>query len=225
MAIFKSKKDLVYEHVRSEILNGNFPPGKRLVIDTLASELGVSQIPIREALQQLQAEGFVTCEPHVGPSVATIEPEDIWETFQLLEALEVVSCRSACRRMSDEDIQAMASMVEAMDALLDEPEEWSQANQRFHQSLCEWGRTKTVKTLMLNVLAKWNRLRHYYLKDVFLKRLDLSQQDHRDLFLALRGRDAERAEQVVRRHNQRALSDYVTYLKSIAHDDTAPARQ
>ena len=221
MAIFKSKKELVYEHLRTEILNGDLPPGKRLVIDTLASELGVSQIPIREALQQLQAEGFVTFEAHVGPSVATIEPDEIWEIFQLLEALEVVSCRAACRRMSDEEIQAMEAMVEAMDSFTESPEEWSRANQRFHQVLCEWGQTKMVKHLMFNVLAQWNRLRHYYLKDVFVKRIDLSQQDHCDLVQALRNRDAENAEQIVRRHNQRALSDYVIYLESIGHHNTA----
>ena len=215
MATFKSKKELVYDHLRSEILNGNFPPGKRLVIDSLSSELGVSQIPIREALQQLQAEGFVTFEAHVGPSVATIELDEIWEIFQLLEALEVVSCRAACRRMSDEDIQEMDTMLETMDKLTEKPDEWSQANQRFHQALCEWGQTRMVKNLMFNVLAQWNRLRHHYLKNVFLKRLDLSQQDHRDLVQALHARDADTAEQVVRRHNQRALSDYVAYLETI----------
>ncbi len=220
MATFKSKKELVYDRLRADILNGNLPPGKRLVIDGLASELGVSQIPIREALQQLQAEGFVTFEAHVGPSVTTIEPDEIWEIFQLLEALEVVSCRAACRRMSDKDIHAMEAMVRAMDTLTEKPEDWSQENQRFHQALCDWGQTTIVKNLMFNVMAQWNRLRHHYLKDVFLKRLDLSQQDHLDLVEALGRRDAETAEQVVRRHNQRALSDYVAYLESIDHNDT-----
>lgn len=220
MATFKSKKELVYDHLRQAILNGAYPPGKRLVIDSLAAELGVSQIPIREALQQLQAEGFVTFESHVGPRVAPIEPDGIWEIFQLLEALEVISCRAACQHMRDVDIQAMQALVDSMDALTENPEEWSQGNQRFHQALCEWGQTKIVKNLMINVMAQWNRLRHYYVKDVLQKRLDLSQRDHRDLVQALGNRDAEQAEQVVRRHNQRAFSDYVAYLESIGHMST-----
>ncbi len=145
--------------------------------------------------------------------------DEIWEIFQLLEALEVVSCRAACRRMSDKDIHTMEAMVRAMDTLTEKPEDWSQENQRFHQALCDWGQTTIVKNLMFNVMAQWNRLRHHYLKDVFLKRLDLSQQDHLDLVEALGRRDAETAEQVVRRHNQRALSDYVAYLESIDHND------
>jgi DNA-binding GntR family transcriptional regulator len=217
MATFKSKRDLVYDHLRAEILRGIYPPGKRLVIDGLASELGVSQIPIREALQQLQAEGFVIFEPHVGPRVAAIDPDMIWEIFQLLEALETVSCRAACRHMSDADILAMERMVSAMDSLSHNPEKWSQENQRFHQTLCEWGQTTLVKNILSNVLDQWNRLRQYYLKDVLVKRLDLSQHDHRDLLEALRDRDVERAEQIARRHNQRALSDYVAYLQSTGH--------
>jgi DNA-binding GntR family transcriptional regulator len=217
MAIFKSKKELVYDQLRAEILNGTYPPGKRLIIDGLASELGVSQIPIREALQQLQAEGFVIIEPHVGPRVAPIEIDVIWEIFQLLEALEIISCRAACQHMSAADLLGMEQMLHTMDALLDDPEQWSQENQHFHYALCEWGHTRLVKNLMTNVLDQWNRLRHYYLKDVLEKRLDLSQRDHWDLLSALRDRDSKRTEQIVQRHNQRALADYLAYLESAGH--------
>jgi DNA-binding GntR family transcriptional regulator len=214
MAVFKSKKELVYDRLRMEILNGSHPPGERLVIDALASELGVSQIPIREALQQLQAEGFIVFESHVGPRVAPIEPDVIWEIFQLLEGLEIISCRAACQRMTDDDIRKMEHMVDEMDAFLDNAEQWSQENRRFHNALCEWGCTTLVKNIMSNILAQWNRVRHYYMKDVFVKRVDLSHKDHRELVQALYDRDVERAEHIVRRHNQRSYSDYVEYLRS-----------
>jgi len=214
MAEFKSKKDLVYEHLRTEILQSTYPPGKRLIIDGLSAELGISQIPIREALQQLQAEGLVTMEPHVGFRVAELEANVIWEIFQLLEVLEAISCRAACRHITDEDIESIEQILRTMDMLLDAPDQWSQQNRRFHQTVCEFGRTTLVKNLMSYVLDQWNRLRQYYLKDGLIKRLDLSQQDHWELLGALRDRDAERAEQVVRQHNQRALSDYVAYLQS-----------
>lgn len=214
MAIYKSKKELVYDHLRTEILQGAYPPGQRLVIDSLAGELGVSQIPIREALQQLQAEGLVTFAPHVGPRVAPIEPELIWEIFQLLEGLEVISCRAACRRMSDAELEELEQIVRAMDDLLDHPDRWSEENQRLHRTLCEWGRTTVVRGFMENVLAQWNRVRRYYVKDVFSKHLDLSQRDHRELVQALRERNITEAERVVRQHNQRAYADYEAYLST-----------
>ncbi len=70
---FRSKKEAVYDTLRNAILQGDLKPGARLVIDKLAAELGVSQIPIREALQQLEGEGFVTIEPYVGVTVSDLQ--------------------------------------------------------------------------------------------------------------------------------------------------------
>ncbi len=212
---YKSKKELVYDHLRTAILHGAFQPGERIVIDGLTAQLGVSQIPIREALQQLQAEGFVVMEPHIGPRVASIEASLICEVFQLLESLEVISGRAACQHISESNLQNMERMLRSMDAMCDDLEQWSQANVRLHYSLCDWGETLLVKSLMTNVLDQWDRLRHYYLKDVLVKRIDLSQQDHWALYHALKARDVEQTEHIARQHNQRALADYASYLRSI----------
>lgn len=220
---YKSKKELVYDHLRTQILQGAFQPDERIVIDGLAAQLGVSQIPIREALQQLQSEGFVVMEPHVGPRVAPIDPSLISEVFQLLEVLEVISSRAACQHISERELAEMETMLQKMDRLLevsDDPEQWSQENQRFHYSLCDWGGTLLVRSLLSKVLDQWDRLRHHYLRDVLLKRIDLSQRDHWELFEALRARDADQAEQIARRHNQRALADYVEYMQSTDQIET-----
>jgi DNA-binding GntR family transcriptional regulator len=217
LSTFKTKKDLVYDHLRSEILRGTFAPGERIVIDGLASQLGVSQIPIREALQQLQAEGFVEMEPHIGPRVTEIHASLICEIFQLLEALEVISGRVACQRMSSVNLDEMEQILRNMDTLSDDLEQWSKENERFHYSICDWAGTGLVKNLMNNVLDQWDRLRHYYLKDVLVYRIDQSQRDHWELFEALRARDVDQVEQISRRHNQRALAAYVEHLKATGH--------
>jgi DNA-binding GntR family transcriptional regulator len=171
---FKSKKDLVYEHLRTEILRGTFAPGDRIVIDGLAAQLGVSQIPIREALQQLQAEGFVVIEPHIGPRVAEIHVSLICEIFQLLEALEIISSQAACQRMNQTNLDGMETILQRMDALKNDPEQWSQENEHLHSAICDWAGTGLVKNLMGNVLDQWDRLRHYYLRDVFIYGIDQS---------------------------------------------------
>jgi len=214
LSSFKSKRDLVYEHLRTEILRGTFAPGDRIVIDGLASQLGVSQIPIREALQQLQAEGFVVMEPHIGPRVAEIHAGLICEVFQLLEALEVISSRAACQRMKNDHFDDMQQILRHMDTLGDDLEQWAHENERLHYAICEWARTGLVKNLMSNVLDQWDRLRHYYLKDVFVHRIEQSQREHWEIFDALRARNADRAEQIIRRHNRRALDAYVKHLQA-----------
>ena len=116
-SIFRSKKEVVYDLLRENILQGKYKPGSRLVIDELAVTLGVSQIPIREAMRQLEADGFVTIEPYVGATVAQLNAEFIFEVFALLEHLEIISSRAACRVMSDEDLQQLAAMIDQMEVV------------------------------------------------------------------------------------------------------------
>src|SRR5690242_5219433 len=95
--VFRSKKDAVLDALRTAIIKGAFKPGARLVIDELAAHFGTSAIPVREALQQLQAEGLVIIQPYAGATVTLIEANLIVEIFELLEAFELISGRAACQ--------------------------------------------------------------------------------------------------------------------------------
>lgn len=211
-----SKKDLVARELRSAILSGQLSPGTRLIIDDLARRLKVSPIPVREALQQLQADGYVLIEPYLGAKVAPIEAESITEVFSLLETMEVVSSKAACRHMSDEDLLMLESIVATMDNLLSDPEQWSQENRRFHQFICERSGTRLIGSLMSKVLDHWDRLHRYFLKDVFAQRLATAQRQHREILRALRARDPVKVELLIRQHNQDSLSAYEKYLRQSA---------
>ena len=217
LSTFKSKKELVYEFLRAEILRGTFEPGSRIIIGDIALQLGVSQVPIREALQQLQAEGFVVMESHIGPRVAEIHAHLIWEIFQLLEALELISSREACARMQTPQFDAMETLLHSLDELDENSYLWSQENTRLHLVLCDWGQTALVKSVMSTVLSQWDRLRNHYLKDMLHHRKEHAQQEHWTLFAALRQRDVPRIERVVREHNRNALARYVKQLTDNGH--------
>jgi DNA-binding GntR family transcriptional regulator len=210
---FRSKKEFAYDALRDTILEGQLEPGARLVIDELAAALGVSQIPVREALQQLQADGFVTIEPYVGARVTEIDASLICEVFDLMEALEVISGRAACLHMSEDSLAEMESRLRAMDALVTDAERFSQENARLHQFICERGGTPLVARLMAKVLAHWDRLRRHYLQDVFDRRVGKAQQEHWRVYEALGTRDADHVEQVIREHNQAARTAYTDYLE------------
>src|SRR5258708_12999141 len=98
-----SKKDLVKQALREAILSGELAPGTRLIIDDLANQLGVSPIPVREALQQLQADGYVEIQPFLGTRVTPIEAEPLVEVFSLLETIEFVSSRYACLHLPESE--------------------------------------------------------------------------------------------------------------------------
>ena len=214
---FKSKRELVYEFLRTEILRGTFEPGSRLIIGDLATQLGVSQVPVREALQQLQAEGFVVMEVHMGPRVAEIHAHLIWEIFQLLEALEVISSREACARMQAAEFEAMENRLRTLDDVDENSHQWSYENTRLHLCICDWGETMLVKSVMSTVLDQWDRLRNYYLRNMFQHRKESAQQEHWALFTALQQRDLDRVERIVRAHNRNALARYVEQLTAHGH--------
>ena len=208
----RSKKELVSETLRHAILNGELLPGTRLVIDDLAKQLGVSPIPVREALQQLDADGYIVLEPYLGAKVAPIEAESVIEVFSLLETMEVVSSRTACQHLSEADFSALEMILLKMDSLVNEPELWSQENRNFHSFICEKSGTRLIGSLMSKVLDHWDRLHRYFLKDVFARRLGQAQREHWEILKSLRTRDPARTETVVRQHAQAAMSAYQKHL-------------
>src|SRR5271157_5830459 len=163
----RSKKELVTKTLRNAILSGELIPGTRLVIEDLAKQLGVSPIPVREALQQLGADGYVLIEPYLGARVAPIEAESVVEVFSLLETMEVVSSRAACQHMSDSDFNVLEEILVKMDSLIGDPELWSQENRHFHNYICDKSGTRLIGSLMSKVLDHWDRLHRYFLRDVY----------------------------------------------------------
>jgi DNA-binding GntR family transcriptional regulator len=211
----RSKKELVTKTLRDAILNGELIPGTRLVIEDLAKQLGVSPIPVREALQQLDADGYVAIEPYLGARVAPIEAESVAEVFSLLETMEVVSSRAACQHMSDSDFNVLQEILVKMDSLIGDPELWSQENRHFHKYICDKSGTRLVGSLMSKVLDHWDRLHRYFLTDVFARRLPQAQREHWKILKTLRTRDPAETEAVIREHAQASLTAYTKYLSGM----------
>ncbi len=208
---FRRKSEVAYLWLRDEIIGGTLPGGERLVIDDLAVKLGISPIPIREALSQLQAEGFVIFKPHVGATVTEIYPALAYEIFGLLEAVEVVCGRIICMHNDDKFLDYLETLLLELDKIVDEPERFSQANAHFHQQICQQAGAMLMENVASIVWLHWDRLRRHYLATVFAPQTKIAQNEHWELLFALRARNAEQTEEVSRRHNRRALEAYRNY--------------
>lgn len=217
--VFRSKNEVVYDLLHQAILRGDYQQGERVVIDDVAVKLGVSSIPIREALRQLEADGFVEIAPYVGATVTDISADSVFEIFALLETMEAISARSACRCMDEAEIDKLADLVQQMDASMDDPENWSKLNKAFHLQICEYAHTGLIKEMMRKVLDHWDRLRLYYMKDVLGLRVEMAQAEHRQIMAAFYGRHADEVERHIRAHNQNALAAYNNYLQAAGHLD------
>ena len=209
---FRSKPEVVHDMLRASIIHGEYKRGERLVIDEVAARLGVSQIPVREAVRQLEADGLVSFEPYTGATVTQFDPNLAFEIFALLESLEVISGRRACACMSDAEIDELATVVDRMDSCVAEPETWSELNREFHLLICRFAGVQLVERVLDNTLDHWDRLRLHYVKDVLQQRIPEAQQEHRALIEAFRRRAPDEIERLLRTHNQGALGAYVELM-------------
>src|SRR6185437_3746677 len=104
----------VYQQILDGIVSLRFAPGARLIENSLAVDLGVSRLPVREALRQLEREQLVVIHPNRGASVAALTPRDADEIYTLRIALEALAARLAAENAGGEQIRAMdATLNEA----------------------------------------------------------------------------------------------------------------
>jgi DNA-binding GntR family transcriptional regulator len=198
--------------LRASIIHGEYKPGERLVIDEVAARLGVSQIPVREAVRQLEADGLISFEPYTGATVTQFDPTLAFEIFALLESLEVICGRRACTCMSDAELDELVAIVDRMDDSVADPELWSELNREFHLLICRFAGVQLIERVLDNTLDHWDRLRLHYVTDVLQQRIPEAQQEHRNLIDAFRRRVPDEIERLLRIHNQGALGAYVELM-------------
>lgn len=213
-ASFQTKQQFAYQVLRQAIMRCELPPGKRLIIDEIARQLGMSLIPVREALQLLQSEGLIDSVPHVGAVVAPISRSSVIDTFTVMEGIETVAMRTAAERMTPDELTVLRDLVERMDEALanGEHQRWGDLNSEFHVGIAR----ATEMSLLLEVTGRafssWDRIRRFYFDGVLMRRLARSQEQHHAIVAALGARDYRALESLARAHNQEALASYLSYM-------------
>lgn len=221
----RTKQEFVYQYLRDGIMRGDLKPGERLRIEDIAQRLGVSPIPVREALHMLQSERLVENTPHVGATVARISKASIIEVFTVMEGLELVATRTAAQRLTSADLQHLEALLTAMDRAVEANahHEWADLNTEFHTAIVRMTGMPMLQEMTGRVLNQWDRVRRYYLKDVLVFRLSQAQQEHRLIVQAMVNHDYEQLAQLVREHNQGALAAYTEYLANTLEHEPGSA--
>ena len=100
----------VYQHLRQQILGNAFPPNAALPEKTLASQLNVSRVPVREALHKLAADGLVTLKPRQGAFVSSLSPRQFLDAYRVREALEDLAIRLSLPNLSHDDLAELGRL-------------------------------------------------------------------------------------------------------------------
>lgn len=202
-----SLKDKAYNAIRGAILSLKLKPGDPLVESDLAQQLGISKTPVRDALLELEREGFVTKIPFKGTYVTEITLKDVCEVFQLRAVLEGLAARLAAPLFSAEELEEAEKIVAAAEAALAEGDIalCSEHGRRFHRLIINKADNQRLQTIILNLDDHLQRFR--LLSDQINGRLNKSLKEHRNILEALRRRDPIAAEEAVRDHLTSVLQD------------------
>lgn len=130
-----NKHELAYRLIRERIEAAVYQPGQRLVIDALARDLNMSQVPVREAIRRLQAEGWVTYRHNSGPEVANIGLEQWQATMEVLAVLEGYATALAAAHLRAEDLAQLRAHSSAMQRAIEQFDllGFSDSNRAFHR--------------------------------------------------------------------------------------------
>lgn len=192
----------VLAEIRRLILDGQLGPGSPVRQDAIAASLGVSRVPVREALKILEGEGQITYRPHRGYFVHELTERDVHEIYRMRELLEGEALRVGVPKLTAGDLEAMAECLERMGegAGTAALSEW---NSRFHLTmLSASGMPHMLKHIRLLRGATDAYRSLYYMSDHALETVN---EEHRQIFEAASARDAERVVAVTKAHHAHTI--------------------
>jgi DNA-binding GntR family transcriptional regulator len=214
-----SKSQQAYQWIKERITRHQYTPGYRLVLGTIAGELDMSVVPVREAVRQLEAEGLVTFERNVGARVTLVNESEYVHTMQTLGLVEGCATALSAPLITPEDLDRAALINERMHQLLDhfDPHAFTQLNQQFHSVLYEPCPNPQILEL---VQRGWSRLSG--LRDttfVFVPgRAQHSVEEHTEILDLLRSGAAPlEIELAARNHRWRTMNAFI----EARHPDTS----
>ncbi|GAA1107916.1 GntR family transcriptional regulator [Nesterenkonia jeotgali] len=205
-----SKSELTYSWIRERIIGREFNPGYRLVLGSIAKELGISVVPVREAVRRLEAEGLVEFERNVGARVAMVNQDEYIDTMQTLGVLEGAATALALPWMDDADLARAQAINDSMRAMLEDfdPVAFTSLNEKFHRALFQRCPNPHISEL---ADRGWNRMSGLRSSTfAFVPgRAPRSVQEHDEILRLIR-ENAEplEIEMAVRQHKWRTVEAY-----------------
>jgi DNA-binding GntR family transcriptional regulator len=205
---------VVSEQIRGRILDGTLKPGERLVEDRLSAELGVSRVPVREALRGLSVEGLVTLLPRRGATVVEVTPESVAELVEVRALLEGLNARLAAQRHDPEIVAQLQDTLARGNAAARNgtSEELAHLNAEFHERLGEASRNSVLSEVMRGLRERTSIA--FAINGRARAREDWDE--HAGILAAVIAGDGELAALLANRHVQNAAASFAASVRKSA---------
>jgi DNA-binding GntR family transcriptional regulator len=218
----RSAQQLAYDHLHAEIVSGRLRGGLRIKPEPIASQLGVSRMPVREAIRQLDAEGFVTIRPNRGAVVTQRTPDDALELFEMRAVLEGLAVRLGARNAQPDDLAELDHLITVMHRAAGDPARWAERHDQFHDRLCDLSnRPRLISDVRRLRLAVKPYVRMYAATH---DNPEIPGHEHELILDAVRDRDARRAERLTIAHIMTNAEEIAAYLAEPAAETRTRGR-
>lgn len=197
---YKPLRDVVFENLRTAILEGDLKAGQRLMEVQLAEQLGVSRTPIREAIRKLELEGLVVMLPRKGAYVANISFKDLIDVLEIRSSLEGLAASLAAERRRDEDIDELEKVAKEFEKSVRETDidNVLKKDVEFHEKVFLMANNKKLYQLITSLWEQVHRFRRTYVSD-YEASLSLVDE-HNRILQAIKDGDCELAKKNATEH-------------------------
>jgi DNA-binding GntR family transcriptional regulator len=207
-------KDEVADHVRHLIFSGSVKPGTKVNQDVIAAALGVSKLPVREALIALESEGLVESIPRRGVFVAPLSPEDVIDHYRIYAAVLALVASEAAGRFNSDDTTELRQLHEAMKTETDDVER-EQLNYQFHRKINVSGGSRRL----LAAIALMSRTMPSNFYEFATGWANIAVDQHEQVLEAIEARNSADASEAMRKHIESGGEHAVARLTSMGFWD------
>ncbi|WP_374834695.1 GntR family transcriptional regulator [Paenochrobactrum pullorum] len=193
----------IYDELVKSIREGRYTPGEHIRETVVATELGVSRTPVREALRRLHNDGTVVLTPRKGAVVAELAHQEVVELYMLRQEMEATAARFAAQHASDIEILQIDNILKRSEELLHDRHRLNQVNWEFHNAIYEATHNRYFMKAIRAISDSMVMLRgaRYIPED----RPEQLASEHRAIFNAIQNRSPQEAAEAARYHIQQSL--------------------
>lgn len=208
---FRTAAQHAYEFLRAAILGGRLAGGERIDQDAVARQLGLSRMPVREAIRRLESEGFVVSRPNRGSVVTALGPEAMLEVFEIRSVLEGLAVSLAIPALTDAVLADLEHQVRRMRDAERKPGAWIELHDAFHDSICRLAGRPRLAALARNL--RQSALPYVRLYLATYQQAEIPGFEHQTLLDAIKRGDPRVAEAAMREHVMSAATGLVAFLR------------
>ena len=214
MDAYLPRRDVVFKTLREAILRGDLVPGERLMELQLASKLGVSRTPIREAIRMLEQEGLAITIPRKGAIVAGMTEKDMQDVLEIREALEELSVQVACDKITEEEIAELQKNMKNFEHSLKSGDlkKMAQADVEFHDVIYRATDNPKLISMLNNLREQMYRYRVEYLKNP--QNHEQLLKEHEAIYKGIVEKDKDAVTEMIRKH----ISNQVAVVKHMIRE-------